>query len=118
MGKNKENYLDYIPKHNSLYEFSSNQNNHIEIRVPNKGLFNRIAQLVFKRPKFSNIELDEFGSFVWESIDGKSSIYEVGIRVKERFGEKVEPLYERLAHFIKTLHNNEFIVYVNKINKK
>ena len=118
MAKKKDNYLDYIPKHNSLYEFSHNQNGRIEIKVQNKGLFNRIAQLLFKRPKFSNIELDEFGSFVWKSIDGKSSIYEIGIHIKEHFGEKAEPLYERLAHFIKTLHNNEFIVYANKINKK
>ncbi len=117
MPKNKENYLDYIPKHNSLYQFSTNKNGHIEIKIQNKGLFNRIAQLIFKRPKFSDIELDDFGSFVWECMDGKSTIYEMGSLIGEKFGEKAEPLYPRLAHFVKTLHNNGFIVYTNKIKK-
>lgn len=117
MPKNKENYLDYIPKHNSLYKFSRNKIGHVEIKVQNKGLFNRIAQLFFRRPKSSDIELDDFGSFVWECIDGKATIYEMGVTVKEKFGEKAEPLYPRLAHFVKTLHNNEFIVYTNKIKK-
>lgn len=118
MPKNKDNYLDYIPKHNSLYQFSKNQKGHIEIIVKNTGLFNRIAQLFFKRPKFSNIELDDFGTFIWECINGKSTIYEIGALVKEEFKEKAEPLYPRLSQFIKTLRNNGFIVYMNKIKKK
>ena len=64
----QENYLDYIPKHNSLYEYTTNDKRHIEIRVQNKGLFNRIAQLFFKRPKYSNIELDDFVSLYGEEI--------------------------------------------------
>ena len=118
MPKNKENYLDYIPKHNSLYPFVQNNEGHIEIAIQNKGLFNRIAQIFFKRPKRSNIELDDFGSFIWECIDGKSTVYEIGIHVKEKFGEQAEPLYQRLSQFIQTLHNNEFIVYLNKIKNK
>lgn len=118
MAKNKENFLDYIPRPNALYEWKTNDVGNIEIRVHNKGVFNKLAQVFFKRPKYSNIELDEFGSFVWKSMDGKRSIYEIGKSVKENFGEKAEPLYERLAAFIKILHNNHFIVYENKIAKK
>lgn len=114
----QENYLDYIPKHNSLYEYTTNDKRHIEIRVQNKGLFNRIAQLFFKRPKYSNIELDDFGTFVWNHIDGEATIYDIGKMIKAQFGEAAEPLYERLSHFIQTLHGNGFIVYVNKLKKK
>lgn len=115
---NNDNYLDYIPKHNSLYEYTINDKNHTEIRVHNKGLFNKIAQIFFKRPKYSNIELDDFGSFIWECMDGRTTIYEIGGKVKARFGEQAEPLYERLAQFIKTLHGNGFVVYVNKLKNK
>ncbi len=115
---NKDNYLDYIPKHNSLFEYQSNDRRHIEIRVCNKGLFNKIAQVFFKRPKYSNIELDDFGSFIWECMDGKITIYEIGKKVKEQFGEQAEPLYERLSQFIKMLHGNGFVVYVNKLKNK
>lgn len=117
MKKKKENFLDYIPKHNSLYPYTINKNGHIEIKVKNKGLFNRIAQFFFRRPKFSNIELDDFGSFVWECINGESTVYDIGFLVKKKFGEKAEPLYPRLSQFIKTLHDNSFVVYINKIKK-
>lgn len=87
-------------------------------KMHNKGVFNKIAQVLFKKPKYSYIELDEFGSFVWEQMDGKKTIYEIGTLVKERFGDKAEPLYERLSQYIKILHNNHFIVYENKLRKK
>ena len=116
--KKKENYLDYIPRPNTLFECNKNKDGKIEIKMHNKGVFNKIAQVLFKKPKYSYIELDEFGSFVWEQMDGKKTIYEIGTLVKERFGDKAEPLYERLSQYIKILHNNHFIVYENKLRKK
>ncbi|MDO4623680.1 MAG: PqqD family protein [Eubacteriales bacterium] len=115
MAKKKENYLDYIPRHNQLYETQVNAQGNIEIRMENKGLFNWIAQKLFKRPRYSNIALDEFGSFVWRQMDGQRSIYEIGTAVKTEFGEKAEPLYERLSRFVKILHENHYVVYVNKL---
>ena len=61
--------------------------------------------------------MDEFGTFVWEQIDGKRTIYEIGGKLKNQFGVKAEPVYERLSQFIKILHKNHFVVYVNKIKK-
>ena len=118
MAKQKDNYLDYVPKHNSLFECRENKKGHVEVKVHNKGIFNRIAQLIARKPRYSYIELDDFGTFVWHSIDGVRSIYDIGQLVKEHFGDKAEPLYERLCYFIKLLHKNQFIVYMNKINKQ
>lgn len=117
MAKQKENYLDYIPRPNALFEWKKNQDGKIEVKVHNKGVINGIAQKLLKKPKYSYIELDELGSFIWEQMDGSRSIYEIGGLVKEAFGEKAEPLYERLAQYMKILHNNHFIVYQNKIRK-
>lgn len=117
MAKQKENYLDYIPRPNALFEWKKNQDGKIEVKVHNKGVINAIAQKLLKKPKYSYIELDELGSFIWEQMDGSRSIYEIGGLVKEAFGEKAEPLYERLAQYMKILHNNHFIVYQNKIRK-
>ena len=117
MSKNKkiqENYLDYIPKHNSLYLFCKKENNRIEVTVHNKGLINRVAQIIFRRPKYSKIELDDFGSFVWEQIDGERTIFEICALIKEQFGEEAEPLYERATTFFQILRRNSFIVYMNK----
>lgn len=116
MAKKKENYLDYIPKHNSLYTWEK-EDGLVTVKVQNKGFFNRIAQLIFRRPKYSYIHLEEFGSFVWEQIDGKKSIYEIGQEVKRQFGDKCEPLYERLSKYMVTLRNNGYIVYINKMKE-
>lgn len=112
--RKQENFLDYIPKRNKLYEWDLNQKKHVEVAVVNRGLFNRIAQIFFRRPKVSRIELDELGSFIWQELDGKKTVYELGASVKEKFGKKAEPLYERLSEYIRILHNNRFIVYENK----
>lgn len=113
MGKD-DNYLNYIPGHNALFPFQKKENGRIEVEVKNRGLFNRIAQIFFKRPKKSYIELDEFGSFVWEQIDGKRTIYDICMLIKERFGEEAEPLFERAVTFFQILRRNTFIVYENK----
>lgn len=107
--KKRKNYLDYIPKRNSYYQYTFNSQNHIEIHIPNQGLCNRIAQIFFKRPKYSRIELNDLGSFVWNSINGTLSIYEIGLNVKEHFGKEAEPLYERLSCFFMALQKNNLI---------
>lgn len=111
--KRKENYLDYIPKQNRLFPYRENEKGNVEIERKNKGLFNRIAQLFFRRPKVSYIELDAFGSFIWKQIDGEKDVYEIGKLVKAKFGQDAEPLYERLTKFLHILRSNEFILYVN-----
>lgn len=116
--KQKANYLDYIPKHNSLFPYEKNKKGFIEITRKNRGLFNRLAQLLFRKPKTSQIELDEFGSFIWEQINGERDVYEIGKLIKEQFGEKAEPLYERLTEFLHILRSNDFIVYVNLQKKR
>ena len=85
MGKKKqENFLDYVPKRNKLYEWDWNQKKHVEIAVVNRGLFNRIAQILFRKPKVSKIELDELGSFIWQEMDGARTVYELGEAVRTK----------------------------------
>ena len=109
MKKKTENYLEKIPCHKNALEWSQDENGIVTLEVQNKGAANRIAQLLLKKPKISYIHLEEFGSFVWTSIDGKRDILAIGELVKERFGDKAEPLYERLAQYVKTLESNNFI---------
>lgn len=114
MAKKNENFLDYVPKRNSLMNWEVNEKKRVVVHVENRGMFNRIAQVIFRRPKVSKIELDELGSFVWQSMDGVKTVYVIGGEVKEAFGEKAEPVYERLCEYIQILRNNSYIVYENK----
>lgn len=114
MKKKADNFVDYIPKHNSLYEYRENEQGNIEVKMINRGLFHRIAQIFFRRPKVSWIELTGMGSFVWRQMDGKKTVYEIGQEMKKAYGDEAEPLYEKLCTYIKSLHNMCFIVYENR----
>ena len=72
-------------------------------------MFHFLAQKILKKPKVSQIHLDEMGNFVWPLIDGTRTVYEIAQLVKEEFGEKAEPLYERLVQYIQNLENYGFI---------
>ena len=111
MKRKQENYLEKIPCHKTGLSWSQDADGIVTLEMENKGVANRIAQKLLKKPKVSFIHLEEFGSFVWLSIDGKRDIIAIGELVRERFGERAEPLYERLSTYVKTLHNNGFISF-------
>ena len=106
--KPQKNYLDFVPAH-IIERFTVNDEGIVTLEIENKGVFNKIAQKLFKKPKISYIHLDEMGSFVWPYIDGQRDITEIGVLVKEHFGDKAEPLYPRLAQYFKTLESYGFI---------
>ncbi len=109
--KQKENYLERIPVRKEKFRFTENEDGLVTVEIDNKGFFNRLLQLIAKKPKVSYIHLDENGSFVWKAIDGKRDIIEIGKLVEEHFGEKSHPVYERLAQYFTMLHNAGFIEF-------
>lgn len=112
MMKNKsENYLDKIPIKNPEIKWEIDDKKIVTLFIENKGVFNKIAQKLFKKPKISQVHLDENGSFVWPLIDGERDITEIGRLVDEHFGEKAQPLYERLAKFLGILESYGFISF-------
>ena len=98
----KRNFLDYIPRINEKNAWEEN-NNIVTIIMEHKGFYNKLAQIAFKTPKISRIDLDEFGSFVWKCIDGTRTVHDISVLVKEEYKEKAEPLYERLVKFFQIL---------------
>ncbi len=114
MKKNKkeiisENYLEKKPVRREGLEWTVDDGEKVTLHIENKGAMNRIAQKLFKKPKVSHIYLDDIGSFVWPIIDGEKTIIDLGVLVKEKFGDKAEPLYERLAKYFQILESYNFI---------
>lgn len=103
------NFLDKIPTRNPEIGYTVDEKGVITLEIKNKGLFNRIAQKLFKKPKISYVHLDEMGSFVWPIINGEKNITEIGEAVDEHFGEKAHPLYERLAKYFQILESYGFV---------
>ncbi len=112
--KNKnanENYLDKKPIRNPDINWSSDDKGVVTLEIENKGLMKKITQVLLKKPKISYIHLDEMGSFIWPLIDGEKDITAIGVLVDEHFGEKAQPLYERLAQYIKILASYGFVKF-------
>ena len=107
----KENYLDKKPKLSSSLNYTVSDEGIVTLGIENKGLMNKIAQKLFKRPKVSYVHLDENGSFVWPIIDGEKNIIAIGEEVDDHFGEAAHPLYERLAKFFQILESYHFIIW-------
>ncbi len=106
-----ENYLERKPMRKEGLSWKQDDENNVVLEIENTGFFNTIAQKFFKKPKVSYVHLDENGSFLWPLLDGEKSIIDLGVLVKEHFGEKAEPLYERLAKYMKILESYNFIEF-------
>lgn len=109
--KEKKNYLDYVPAKNPTYPWRHDEEGLVIVELPHTGFYNRVAQKIFKTPAKSDISLDRYGSFVWEQIDGRRSIYAISLLVKEQFGDEAEPLLDRLVKFFQILQSHKFITY-------
>ena len=106
--KKSENYLDKIPVRNENIKWSEKEGK-VTIEIKNTGIINKIAQKLFKKPEISYIYLDEMGSFIWIAIDGEKDITSIGKEFYEKFGEKANPLYERLIKYMSILQSYNFI---------
>lgn len=104
-----QNYLEKIPIRPERIKWSTDENGIVTLDIENTGFFNRVAQKFFKKPKVSHIHLDEMGSFVWPLLDSEKNIIELGKMVELQFGEKANPLYERLAKYFQILDSYDFI---------
>lgn len=107
--KTPENYLERRPARREGLAWNTDEKGLVTLEIPNTGVMNRIAQKLFKKPRISYVHLEEIGSFVWPLLDGEKTILVLGEAVKEQFGEKSEPLYERLAKYFQILDSYHFV---------
>lgn len=108
--RRKVNYLDFVPRKNMNNSSFTNEKGNCVIKIENVGAFNKMAQIILKKPRYSYIELEEFGTYIWEYIDGKNTIYDIAQKVSERFGKDAEPLYERICKYFTAMENVKLIV--------
>ena len=110
--KKNENYLDKIPRIKGDLDWEV-EDDTVIVHQKNKGIYAKIAQKFFSSPETSHIRLEGQGSYVWQCIDGESSIYEIGKKVEKKFGKEAEPLYERLSQFMETLSRVGYIEFAH-----
>ncbi|MGN0363612.1 MAG: PqqD family protein [Bilifractor sp.] len=90
----------------------------VTLFIENKGVMNTIMQKLAHKPRFSQIHLDIIGSYIWQQCDGQTDIHHIADVTHEHFGEKVEPLYERLLKFFEVVESYDFIRWIKPSDRK
>ena len=108
-----------IPEHTC--DWSYQQKNTELVRILKPRFDTQLGKRIGKKLKVKetyNINLDEYGTAVWRTIDGKLTVGELGELLQTQFGDKVEPLYPRLAEFLRILESQNIIVIKPKKLKR
>lgn len=111
--KQRKNYLDLVPVRAEKLAWEKGKDGIIVLQVENTGVFNRIAQKLFKRPRYTSVHMDRYGSFLWPLIDGEKTVMELADLQKKAFGEEVEPLYPRIVKYFQIVESYHFIKFKN-----
>ncbi|MGV8983266.1 PqqD family protein [Clostridium sp.] len=64
-----------------------------------------------KKPKVSDIELDEMGSFVWQLSDGTKTVYDIALAMVEKFHDTEQNSIDRLIMFVRYLSRIGWITF-------
>lgn len=106
----KDNYLNYIPTRVDTFSWDTDDSGAVTIYIENKKIFQRITQKLLGKPKVSQIHLEQYGSFIWQQIDGTRSVMDIAELADNEFGEEIHPLYERIASYFSMLERSGFVI--------
>lgn len=107
----KMNYVDFIPLINEENTWDFDNSNKIIIKIKNKGIVNSLAVKFLNKPEVCEIELDRYGSFVWQQINGQNTIQDIIEEIIETFEEERILATKRTVMFFEMLRMNSLIKY-------
>jgi hypothetical protein len=86
----------------------------VDVLIPRYG-DNPVGRLLKKvmseRPV--RIHLDDIGTSVWRLCDGSRTVHEIGESLHIQFGDRIEPVYDRLETFLKQMKKADIIEWAN-----
>ncbi len=111
-GKKKEteavNLLELVPKR--IREYNTDENGVVTVMMPRFEHDWMMRHLVprWKNP-YVRTRLDDVGSFVWLQCDGETAVSVIAERMRDQFGEAVEPVHDRLKVFLQQLSRRTWL---------
>ena len=111
IGGSVKNYIDLIPIINSENTWEFDWTNKVIIKVRNKGIVNAFAIKYLNKEPEKEIELDRYGSFVWQQIDGVNTIQDIIDNIVETFEEERVLVTKRTVMFFEMLRTNNLIEF-------
>jgi hypothetical protein len=109
--KGNYNYLELTPLSKHNYELS--EDGSITVLVPRFSgkILGKLIQPRLKSP-YVKANFDEFGSAVWLLMNGENTVEQIGTELRNKFGESIEPVFERLTQFLTGLYNHGLISFI------
>ncbi len=105
------NYLDARPIRS--YGESVDENNFVTVLIPKfKNRFAVKFVLPYMRHKFFKVKLDELGSAAWLLVDNKRNVNQIASELVKKFGEKIQPVEERLTRFFTGIYEQRLITFL------
>ena len=104
------NYLEVTPIR--VLNEEVDENNLVTILIPK--VTNSFAKKYFEpmlKSPVIKLKLDEIGSASWLAIDGKKKVVEIATELVQKFGDKIDPVEERLTKYLTTLYEQRFITF-------
>ncbi|MCU0413769.1 MAG: PqqD family protein [Ignavibacteriaceae bacterium] len=110
------NYLELTPVRN--YDHVVEDTGLISVLVPKFDIkwLDKIMSKIIKS-RFFKAKLDEFGTETWLEMDGTKSVQSVSEHLQKKFGDKINPVEERLTKFLSELYKYNFITF-KELNTK
>ena len=112
MAKAPLNLYELVPTQRR--ESRERADGNVEVLIPRYGdnPVGRLLKYVFSN-KPVKVELDDVGTRVWRLCDGHRNVREIGQSLQGEFGERLEPLYDRLGEFLKQMKRAGLIDFKN-----
>lgn len=105
------NYLEVRPIRN--YNETVDENNLVTVLIPKfKNRFAVKFVIPYMQHKFFKVKLDEFGSAAWLLIDKRRNVGEIAAELVKQFGEKIQPVEERLTRFFTGIYEQRLITFL------
>ena len=105
--------MDFVPVKNPDIEYQTGEDGIVTVFIEWKGFYHRIAQKFFHRPRVSEVKLDNYGSFVWLSIDDMRYFHQLSNILDAQF-PFIEKSLSRLIKFLEILRDNHLIHWIGE----
>ena len=112
MAKPVRNLYELVPVQKRT--FDENDDGTVDVFLPRygEGRVGRLMKRVLSNTPV-RIHLDDIGTSVWRLCDGTRSVLEIGESLHEKFGSRIEPVYDRLEVYLEQMRSSGLIEWKN-----
>lgn len=111
--KEEDNFLLYVPnkKHND-WEIEKGR---VKLIFYHDKTVEKFIRGLARKPRITDVTLDEIGSSIWKFINGENSVYDIGQKLQETYGDACDQIYERLIRYMSYLNKKGWIYFEKSV---